>query len=84
MLYRKLVGVRNATNPSPSPLYVDSTPLAVKSNTLTHRLIAPPAAPHVSGRVIQASVWIPRSTHCPFVLFVLTAQFIFKIKTECT
>ena len=32
--------------------------------SLTHKLTAPPAAPQVSGRVIQASVWTPRSTHC--------------------
>ena len=29
----------------------------------TQRLIAPPTAPQVSGRVIQASVWTPRSIH---------------------
>ena len=28
---------------------------------------APPAAPHVSGRAMQASSKIPRSTHCSFV-----------------
>ena len=33
------------------------------SMMLIHRLMVPPAAPQVSGRVIQASVWIPRSTH---------------------
>ena len=32
------------------------------SAILTQRLMAPPAV-HVSGRVMQTSVWIPRSTH---------------------
>ena len=44
-----------------------------------HRLTAPPAAPRVSGRVIQASVWIPRSIHCLRDELVLTAECIWKI-----
>ena len=32
------------------------------SAAFNHRLMAPPAV-HVSGRVMQTSVWRPRSTH---------------------
>ena len=49
-----------------------------QSFSLTHRLMAPPAAPQVSGRVIQASVWTPRSIHCFIVLSAATAEFIFN------
>ena len=43
----------------------DMTPkLLGQSTTLYHRLIAAPALLQVSGLVIQASVWIPRSIHC--------------------
>ena len=50
------------------------------SNSLSHRLMAPPAAPQVSGRVIQASVWIPRSTHWVFVWFKVNALFTWENK----
>ena len=33
------------------------------ATSFTQKLTAPPAEPHVSGRVIQASVWIPKSIH---------------------
>ena len=33
------------------------------STTFNHRLMAPPAVPHVSGRAVQTSVWTPRSIH---------------------
>ena len=51
-------------------------------SNLNHILTAPPATTQVSGWVIHTSVWIPRSIHWPFVLSVLTAEFIFKINHD--
>ena len=51
-----------------------------QSVNLNHRLNAPPAVPQVSGRVIQASVWIPRSIHWFKNISVLTAELILKCK----
>ena len=47
--------------------------------SFTHKLMAPPAAPQVSGRVIQASVWIPRSIHWLCVWSRLNAKFTWNI-----
>ena len=33
------------------------------ATSFTHKLTTPPAGPQVSGQVIQASVWTPRSIH---------------------
>ena len=51
-----------------------------QSMTFTKTLMAPPAAPHVSGRVIQTSVWIPRSTHWLFVWLKDHALFTWENK----
>ena len=65
-------------NPVPDS-YVEMIPSqSGQSFSLTHRLMAPPAAPQVSGRAIQTSVWIPRSIHCLFLLSVATAEFVLK------
>ena len=53
-------------------------PPNVQSIKFAHRLMAPPAAPHVSGRVIQALVWIPRSTHWLLVLSRVNAEFTWE------
>ena len=50
-------------------------PKSEQSTSFIQKLTAPPDAPHVSGRVIQASVWIPRSTHCLREMLVDTAKF---------
>ena len=49
-----------------------------QSMMLIQALMAPPAAPHVSGRVIQASVWIPRSTHWLCWLLKFNAYWLYK------
>ena len=54
-----------------------------QSSSFSQKEMAPPAAPQVSGRVIQASVWIPRSIHWLNDLFMLTAEFILN-KTRQT
>ena len=57
--------MQRITRPVVDAVDVEMIP-AVRSLQLsgfTQKLIAPPAAPQVSGRVIQASVWIPRSIH---------------------
>ena len=46
-----------------------------QSSTLTHTLMVPPAVPHVSGRVMQTSVWIPKSTHWLLVPCTVHALF---------
>ena len=50
------------------------------STSIIQKLTAPPAAPHVSGLVIQASVWIPRSIHWLLVWSVLTALFTWNMR----
>ena len=44
-------------------------------SSLSHRLMAPPTTPQVSGWVMQASVWTPRSTHWLRFLSVLIPKF---------
>ena len=63
--YHIFVLDRNISNPVLPFLYDEMTPQNPGQSTaaLIHRLMAPPAAPQVSGRVIQTSVWIPRSIH---------------------
>ena len=46
-----------------------------QSMTFTHKAMVPPGAPQVSGRVIHASVWIPRLTHWFFVWSKVNALF---------
>ena len=48
------------------------------STRFIHRLTAPPAPLQVFGRVIQASVWIPRSIQCFLDLFVVTPVLTFN------
>ena len=55
----------------------DRTPVQTGQSTkFNHRLIAPPAAPQGSVRVIQASVFNPRLIHLFFVLSVVIAECI--------
>ena len=42
------------------------------------KLMAPPAAPQASGRIMHVSVWSPRSTHWLFVRLTLTALFTYN------
>ena len=55
---------------------------SVQSSTLSHTLMAPPAAPHESGIVIQASIWEPRSTHRSLGLSVAMAKPTFRKKNQ--
>ena len=50
-------------------------PKSEQSTSLIQKLTAPPDAPHLSGRAMQASVLIPRSTHCLRKLLVDTVKF---------
>ena len=51
-----------------------------QSTNLSQTLKAPPAVPHVSGRVMHTSAWMPRSIHWFRDMFVLTAELILKVK----
>ena len=87
--YPILFNVQYTTNAVPSVLpvfdvYDETIPDKVAHSTIfNHRMMAPPAAPQVSGRVIQASVWKPRSIHCLLVWFKVQAEFTwFSTKYE--
>ena len=80
-IYWMFVLVQGAWNPvalTESLVESIAPPSGSQSMIFNHRLMAPPAAPQVSGLVMQASVWIPRSTHCLSDIFGLTAEFIWK------
>ena len=77
MTYTKFVGVQVISIPRfPSPREEMTPSLALEhSINFIQKLMAPPAAPQVSGRGMQASVGIPRSTHCLFVRSTVNALF---------
>ena len=76
--------VQEMTDPDDSKAHDEMIPAQFEQPliTLTNTLIAPPAAPHVSGLVIQASVCIPKSTHWLLVLSKFHAQFTWKKEGE--
>ena len=62
-------GVIYISNPAPEFFVVINPPIlfVTHSDIFIQRLTAPPVAPHVSGIVMQASLWVPKSIHSLFV-----------------
>ena len=72
----KLREVKCAADDITPRLSSETTKSSEVARRLIQTLMAPPAEPHVSGLVIQASVWIPRSTHWLLVRLNVTALLI--------